>query len=129
MTGRTVFTGGLVFDGSGSPAAPGEVVVEGNRLVDVRPGHHPDLHTGHTVVDATGCTVMPGPVESHAHLPPPSAVGHIDPVTTAAELDQMTPQQRHEHFLASLVADLSELPVTYVERLQRKGRELIASRD
>ena len=41
----------------------------------------------------------------------------------------MTPQQRHEHFLASLVADLSELPVTYVERLQRKGRELIASRD
>lgn len=79
MAGRTVFTGGLVFDGTGSPAAPGEVVVEGNRVVEVRQGHHPDLHEGHAVVDATGGTVMPGLVESHAHLTFPSAVGHIDP--------------------------------------------------
>ena len=79
MALRTVFTGGLVFDGSGSPAAPGEVVVERDQVVEVREGHHPDLHTGHTVVDTSGCTVMPGMVESHAHLTFPSAVGHIDP--------------------------------------------------
>ncbi|MFN8156237.1 MAG: amidohydrolase family protein [Candidatus Nanopelagicales bacterium] len=76
---RTVFTGGQVFDGSGSPAFPGEVVVEGDRIVEVREGYHPDQHEGATVVDATGSTVMPGMVESHAHLTFPSAVGHIDP--------------------------------------------------
>lgn len=76
---RTVFTGGQVFDGSGSPAFPGEVVVEDDRIVEVREGYHPDQHEGATVVDATGSTVMPGMVESHAHLTFPSAVGHIDP--------------------------------------------------
>jgi imidazolonepropionase-like amidohydrolase len=74
-----VITGGNVFDGSGSAAAPGEVVVADDRIVEVRAGHHPELHDGHDVVDATGCTVMPGLIESHAHLTFPSAVGHIDP--------------------------------------------------
>ena len=31
------------------------------------------------MVDVTGHTVMPGMIESHAHLTFPSAVGHIDP--------------------------------------------------
>lgn len=74
-----VITGGQVFDGTGSPAAPGEIVVDGDRIVEVRTGHHPERHEGHTVVDATGCTVMPGLIESHAHITFPSAVGHIDP--------------------------------------------------
>ena len=76
---RTVFTGGQVFDGTGSAAFPGEVVVDGDRVVAVREGHHPDLHGTDTVVDVAGHTVMPGMVESHAHLTFPSAVGHIDP--------------------------------------------------
>jgi len=77
--GRTVFTGGMVFDGTGAPAFPGELVLEGDRVAEVRRGHHGDLHAGETVVDVTGHTVMPGLVESHAHLTFPSAVGHIDP--------------------------------------------------
>ncbi|MFF5297461.1 amidohydrolase family protein [Paractinoplanes globisporus] len=75
---RTVFTKGLVFDGSGTAPAPGEVVVEGDRVVEVRSGWHDD-HGSDQVFDATGCTVMPGMIESHAHLTFPSAVGHIDP--------------------------------------------------
>jgi imidazolonepropionase-like amidohydrolase len=75
----TVFTNGLVFDGSGSPAVQGEVVVEGDRIAEVRTGYHPDLHDGATVVDIAGHTVLPGLIESHAHLTFPSAVGHIDP--------------------------------------------------
>jgi len=75
---RTVFTNGLVFDGSGAEPAPGEVVVEGDRVVEVRPGW-PDDHGDDQVFDASGCTVMPGMIESHAHLTFPSAVGHIDP--------------------------------------------------
>ncbi|GAA2656068.1 amidohydrolase family protein [Paractinoplanes durhamensis] len=75
---RTVFTNGLVFDGTGSAPTPGEVVVEGDRVVEVRAGWR-DEHGGDQVVDAQGGTVMPGMVESHSHLTFPSAVGHIDP--------------------------------------------------
>lgn len=76
---RTVLTGGQVFDGTGSPSFPGEVVIDGDRIVEVRQGHHPDLHAENdTVIDASGSTVMPGLIESHAHLTFPSAVGHIN---------------------------------------------------
>jgi imidazolonepropionase-like amidohydrolase len=75
---RTVFTNGLVFDGSGSAPAPAEVVVEGDRVVEVR-DRWLDDHGTDEVVDATGCTVMPGMIESHCHLTFPSAVGHLDP--------------------------------------------------
>ena len=75
----TVITGGLVFDGTGAAARAGEVVIDDERITEVRTGHHPDLHDGHDVIDATGCTVIPGLIESHAHLTFPSAVGHIDP--------------------------------------------------
>ena len=34
---RTVFTGGLVFDGSGSAPVPGEVVIDGDRVVETLP--------------------------------------------------------------------------------------------
>jgi imidazolonepropionase-like amidohydrolase len=75
---RLVFTNGLVFDGGGAAPAPGEVVVEGDRVVEVRDGWRAE-HGDDQVVDATGCTVMPGMIESHSHLTFPSAVGHIDP--------------------------------------------------
>ncbi|MBB2947129.1 imidazolonepropionase-like amidohydrolase [Actinoplanes lutulentus] len=76
---RTVFTNGLVFDGSGSAPAPGEVIVDGDRVVEVRAGWSFKKEETDQIVDATGCTVMPGLIESHAHLTFPSAVGHIDP--------------------------------------------------
>jgi imidazolonepropionase-like amidohydrolase len=76
--GRTVFTNGLVFDGHGTPPVPGEVTLDGDRVVSVTTGWQED-HGTDDVIDATGCTVMPGLVESHAHLTFPSAVGHIDP--------------------------------------------------
>lgn len=89
---RTIFSNGLVFDGTGSEPAPGEVVIDDNRIVEVRPGWYtagpsdpgssdaePGPAVADRVIDATGCTIMPGLVESHAHLTFPSAVGHIDP--------------------------------------------------
>ena len=43
---RTVFTGGAVFDASGTDPAPGEVVVDGDRIVEVRSGWREDHGTG-----------------------------------------------------------------------------------
>ena len=80
---RTIITKGLVFDGTGSPPVPGEVTLDDDRVVSVTSGyrddHSTDNHGPGRVIDATGCTVMPGLIESHGHLTFPSAVGHIDP--------------------------------------------------
>lgn len=43
-----------------------DVVIEGGRIATVAP-HRADLHRG-TVVDASNQTVLPGLIESHAHL-------------------------------------------------------------
>ncbi|MFF5497813.1 amidohydrolase family protein [Streptomyces aquilus] len=77
---RTVFTGGLVFDGTGREPFPGEVVVEDGRVTRVTPGWSDDPgHPDDIRVDCIGRTVMPGLVEAHSHLTFPSSVGNIDP--------------------------------------------------
>jgi imidazolonepropionase-like amidohydrolase len=60
---RTVFTGGRVFDGTGSPLADGDVVVDGGRIVDV--GTALD---GDEAVDVAGKAILPGLFDCHIHL-------------------------------------------------------------
>jgi imidazolonepropionase-like amidohydrolase len=62
---RIVFSGGTLFDGTGSAPAPGEVVVEDGRIVHVGA---PGTGDGDIVVDATGMTVLPGLFDCHVHL-------------------------------------------------------------
>ena len=61
----TVIRGGLIVDGTGRAGFAGDVVVEGDRIVDVVEGRcaAEDAH----VVDASGCLVTPGFVDAHAH--------------------------------------------------------------
>jgi len=72
---RILFVNGQVFDGAGTPPAPADVVVRGDRIESVRPRPGGDMaaEPGDQVVDCAGATVMPGLVESHAHLTFPSA--------------------------------------------------------
>ena len=49
------------------------------------------------------------------------------PVLTAAELDDMTPEQRQAAFDGSIVTDLAVLPADYLARL-RAGAEDRAAR-
>jgi imidazolonepropionase-like amidohydrolase len=60
---RRVFSGGLVFDGTGSPAAPADVAVQDGLVVEVAPGLD-----GDEVVDCTGATVLPGLFDCHVHV-------------------------------------------------------------
>jgi imidazolonepropionase-like amidohydrolase len=76
---RTVFRGGIVFDGSGAAPVPADVVVRGSVIESVRVGGGTEVLPNDSVVDCTGLTVMPGLVDSHCHLTFPSALGHIDP--------------------------------------------------
>ena len=60
---RTVFTGGEVFDGTGSAAARADVLVEDGRIIAVGSGLD-----GDTEVDCAGKTVLPGLFDTHVHL-------------------------------------------------------------
>jgi len=59
-----VIRGGTVIDGSGAPAAPGDVAIDGDTLTAV--GHVPE--PGRREIDATGHAVTPGFIDLHTHL-------------------------------------------------------------
>jgi imidazolonepropionase-like amidohydrolase len=68
MEGALVIANARIFDGTGGEPFGGEVLVEDSRIAAVtagRPGPRPE---GARVLDARGATLMPGLVESHAHL-------------------------------------------------------------
>ncbi len=69
MKRRTLFTNGAVFDGTGSPPAPADVVVEAGRILDVGSGLD-----GDEAVDLDGRTLLPGFFDCHVHV----MFSHID---------------------------------------------------
>ena len=73
----TLFTNIQIFDGSANPARAGQVLVDGERIARV--AYAPDTidANGAVVVDGQGGTLMPGMVESHAHLTWASSVEQI----------------------------------------------------
>lgn len=76
---QLILRGVNVIKGTGSPAfGPADVVIEGNRIVDVRavgsPGssinaeYRPKLKEGGREIDLTGHYVMPGLIDLHGHI-------------------------------------------------------------
>jgi imidazolonepropionase-like amidohydrolase len=63
-----LFTNAWIFDGSGAPRFPGEVLVEGNRIAAVARRKGELSRDGVDVVDAGGNTLMPGLTEAHSHI-------------------------------------------------------------
>ena len=55
---RILFVNGQVFDGTGSPPVPADVVVRGDRIESVRPGGGTEIQPNDRVVDCGGATVM-----------------------------------------------------------------------
>ena len=66
---RTVLRGARVFDGTGSDPAAADLVVEGDRIVDVGGGND-----GDEVVDLAGRTILPGLFDCHTHV----TISHVD---------------------------------------------------
>jgi hypothetical protein len=50
-------------------------------------------------------------------------------VTTAAELERMTPAERQEHFDASVVTDLSQVRPEFLARVRARLEQRIAAQD
>jgi len=81
-----------VFDGSGAAAFDGSVRIEDNRIVEVaRTGQAEARAVAATVIDGNGGTLMPGLVESHAHI------GLAD--VPSQELTRLPPE---EHMLVTV---------------------------
>ena len=65
---KIAITNVTIFDGSGDDVFKGEVLVEGNRIVDV--AHFPNkvAGTADQVIDGGGKFLMPGMTEAHTHF-------------------------------------------------------------
>jgi imidazolonepropionase-like amidohydrolase len=88
---RTLIAGATILDGSGTAPFPGDVLVEGQRIIAVERGG--GLSRGDArVVEGTGCTLMPGLVEPHGHMSYPDAA-------TNGDFTRLPPE---EHVLVTL---------------------------
>lgn len=72
-----LFINAMIFDGTGREPFAGEILVTGNRIAVVADGKEQLSHDGAAIINCNGATLMPGLVESHAHLSWPSSVGRI----------------------------------------------------
>lgn len=66
--GMFLFQNASIFDGTGQPAFSGSVLVDGNRIAEVFRGPATGVAETARWIDAGGATLMPGLIESHAHL-------------------------------------------------------------
>jgi imidazolonepropionase-like amidohydrolase len=65
---RMLFTNCRVWDGSGAPSYPADVLIDGERIRAVATTLGQIEAAGAEVIDAGGMTLMPGLVEGHAHI-------------------------------------------------------------
>ncbi|MDR1934630.1 MAG: D-aminoacylase [Candidatus Accumulibacter sp.] len=61
---RTLIANGLIIDGSGSPAVPGHLAMEDEKIVGIAPMESAGFDT---VIDVKGCVVCPGFIDTHSH--------------------------------------------------------------
>jgi imidazolonepropionase-like amidohydrolase len=75
---RVLFRGASVWDGSGAPAFPADVLVEGSRIKTIARAPERLTTDGAIVIEARGRTLMPGLVEGHAHISFGGAINDSD---------------------------------------------------
>lgn len=100
---RTVFAGGRVFDGTGSPLAEADVVIDGDRVVDVGSGLD-----GDRFVDCSGATVLPGLFDCHVHFMADGDLNPLRHVQTPFSLPFYEAAERMERTLAAGVTSVRE---------------------
>ena len=83
---RTLFTNVRILDCTGAEPYAGEVLVEGARIAVVVRGEDRVSRDNVVVIDGGGATLMPGLIESHAHL-------SIDDVADLAQVGMISPEE------------------------------------
>src|SRR5262249_25157603 len=77
---RTLYRDAALADGTGPHLRVGvSLLVEEDRIAWIRPTRdEPEPGPGAELVDASGCTVVPGLVDSHSHLTLPGGAHWVD---------------------------------------------------
>ena len=57
---------GTIVDGTGKPSFEGDILISGDRIVDILPSGVP-LQQADVTIDAAGCLVTPGFIDAHTH--------------------------------------------------------------
>lgn len=84
---RTLFHNVQILDCTGADPFAGHVIVDGNRVAAVASGPAADVTSFDEVIDGQGtATLMPGLIESHAHL-------SIDNTDDLAEIGRIPPEE------------------------------------
>ncbi|MCX7418273.1 MAG: amidohydrolase family protein [Planctomycetia bacterium] len=83
---RTLFTNVMILDCTGAAPYLGEVLVEGNRITTVAREMNQVSQEGVDVIDGGGATLMPGLIESHAHL-------SIDDAADLVQIGMIPPEE------------------------------------
>ncbi|MCC6076054.1 amidohydrolase family protein [Pseudomonas sp. GCM10022188] len=82
---KTLIINAQVFDGSGSPRFPADVLIDGQRIAKIAAYIERPDDPQVRVIDAAGATLMPGMVDGHTHLGLGSTVEHRSPRTEPEE--------------------------------------------
>lgn len=97
---RTLFTGGQVFDGTGSAPATADILVEDGRVIDVGTGLD-----GDEAVDCSGHTVLPGLFDCHVHV----TVSTIDPLALVTRPFSMQFYQAAQNLQRTLAVGITNI--------------------
>ncbi|MBI4278960.1 MAG: amidohydrolase family protein [Armatimonadetes bacterium] len=85
----TLLRGGKVFDGTGAPPAASDVLIQDGRIAPVGPPASPAgpsvSAAGVTVLDVSGCTVLPGLINLHEHQVFAGVVGPWEAIITVPD--------------------------------------------
>lgn len=97
---RVLFAGGQVFDGTGSPPVPADVVVENGRILAVGSGL-----SGDERVECAGRTLIPGLFDCHVHL----ITGPHDPMAGLSEPFSLQFFRAMQNMRASLATGITSV--------------------
>lgn len=67
MSTTTLLRNGLVVDGSGAAGYPADVLIDGERIVQIQRSGQIDAHAAHEVIDCAGLVIAPGFIDVHTH--------------------------------------------------------------
>ena len=122
--GDLLITGGTVVDGTGAPGFRADLRVRDGRIIAIAP----DLTSeGEPVIDATGCLVAPGIIDTHTHLDgamwwnpeldPLPAYGNTSMVfgNCGNSIAPLAPGAQRDE-IVDLLCFLEDLPLTAFER-------------
>ncbi|MEQ9394548.1 amidohydrolase family protein [Haliea sp.] len=123
-----VLEGGRVFDGTGAPARPATVVVEGKTITAILAPGESDWPASAQRIDASGLTVLPGLIDLHTHLSYVRQFGLPAPLSAESVADgTLRGLERMQQYLQSGITSVRDLAshgeVPFVlKRWQASGR-------